>query len=202
MNNIANLFIILSFTSFLGVNIEHREYKKVHRTGITKSQEKTYLIAPNRVGVISKGMTVNDVIKVIPKDQIQKKIGYGEFLNDTYDDYEIYDSLGNHILTITPKTQSDSSSKINRVLIVSSRCQTKEGIGLNSTYSELLKSYPVEDYAPDMEHVVLTVDSLNARFSIKKTELETNWWNKERKEIDINKIPSESRFDSISIWWN
>ena len=202
MNSIANFFIVLLFASFLEVEFKGKEYKKIIELGAILSQEETYLITPSKVGLISKGMTVSNIVEVIPENQIQKKIGYGEFPDDTYDDYEVYDSLGNHILTVTPKTQNDSTSKINRILIVSPRCRTKEGIDLNSTYSELLKSYSVDEYSPDMEHVVLTVNSLNAWFSIKKTELEADWWNEEKKEVDITKIPPESRFESISIWWN
>lgn len=51
-------------------------------------------ISENRVGIFSKGMTIFDVYNTIPKEQIKKKVGYGEFADDTYDDYEIYDSNG------------------------------------------------------------------------------------------------------------
>ena len=69
-------------------------------------------ISENRVGIFSKGMTISDVYNSIPKEQIKKTVGYGEFADDTYDDYEIYDSNGKKILVLTPKQNGNTSSKI------------------------------------------------------------------------------------------
>jgi len=156
-------------------------------------------ISENRVGIFSKGMTISDVYNTIPKDQIKKKVGYGEFADDTFDDYEIYDSNGEKLLILTPKQSGNTNSKINRVLILDNRFQTTEKIGLNSTFGDLAKYYPTDKISPDMEHIVLDVNHINAWFTIKKTELQDGWWN--GKGIDKTKIPNTAKFDGISIWW-
>lgn len=169
---------------------------------IVKNRIDLFLVTENSVGIFKKGMTINEVIQMVPKRQIKKKVGYGEFEDDTYDDYEIYDKENQHILTMTPLTQNDSNSTINRVLIIDNRFRTESGISVESTYSELIKSYKVTDYSPDLEHIVLSVEQIGAWFSIEKTELEKGWWDEKTKRIDKTKIPSDSHFDSFVIWWN
>ncbi len=161
----------------------------------------SFLITENSVGIFNKGMTISKVIQLIPEKQIKKKIGYGEFEEDTYDDYEIYDEYNRHLVTLTPLIQNNLNSTINRILIIDHRFKTESGISVNSTYSELLKLFKVSDYSPDIKHVVLSVGQLGAWFSIRKTELEQGWWNEESKKINKSKIPSDSHFDSFVIWW-
>lgn len=62
----------------------------------------SFLITENSVGVFNKGMTIDELIQMVPKRQIKKKKGYGEFKDDSYDEYQIYDGENNPILTLTP----------------------------------------------------------------------------------------------------
>lgn len=156
-------------------------------------------ISENRIGIFSKGMTISDVYNTIPKKQIKKTVGYSEFADDTYDDYEIYDSSGKKILVLTPRQNGNTNSKINRISILDKRFKTTEGIGLNSTFGELSKYYPTDKISPDMKHIVLDVEHINAWFSIKKTELLDGWWN--GSGIDKTKIPDHAKFDGITLWW-
>lgn len=169
---------------------------------IKKSTDHTYdnfHISENRVGKFSKGMTVSDVYNTIPKEQIKKKVAYGEFKDVTYDNYEIYDSNGKKILILTPKQNGNTNSKINRISILDKRFITAEKIGLNSTFGELAKHYSTDKISADMEHIILDVNHINAWFSIKKTELKDGWWN--GNEIDKSKIPNTAKFDGITVWW-
>ncbi|MGB3780650.1 MAG: hypothetical protein WA960_19955 [Tunicatimonas sp.] len=132
MNHLIHSFIVIPLVLHIAAGTS-KQYGEINELDITKTQEKSYLITSNQVGLFTRQMTIGDIIKLLPKNQVQKKIGFGEFLDDTYDDYEIYDNVGSHLLTVTPKIQNDLMSEINRVLIVSPQYQTKEGIGLNST---------------------------------------------------------------------
>jgi hypothetical protein len=156
-------------------------------------------ISENRVGIFSKGMTINDVYNSIPKEQIKKTVGYGEFADDTYDDYEIYDSNGKKILILTPQQNGNTNSQINRISILDNRFKTTEEIGLNSTFGDIKQYYGFNEISPDMGHIILDVNHLNAWFSIKKSELEQGWWN--GNGIDTSNIPDNAKFDGITIWW-
>jgi len=197
--------------NFDSKEIKISEPKEVEKTDVKAEQKKdsvkkqtgytfdNFHISENRVGIFSKGMTISDVYETIPKEQIKKKVGYGEFADDTYDDYEIYDSNEKKILILTPTQNGNTNSKINRISVLDNRFKTTEKIGLNSAYGELTKFYSTDKISPDMEHIVLDIEHINARLSIKKTELQDGWWN--GKGIDKSKIPNTAKFDGITIWW-
>ncbi|MCF6297319.1 MAG: hypothetical protein L3J08_04945 [Flavobacteriaceae bacterium] len=160
---------------------------------------KNFHISENSVGIFSKGMTISNIYNAIPKEQIKKKVGYGEFADKTYDDYEIYDSNGKKILILTPKQNGNTKSKITRILILDKRFKTTEKIGLNSTFGDLEKYYSIDKISPNMEYIILEINHINAWFSIKKTKLQEGWWNGSR--IDKSKISKKLKFDGITIWW-
>ncbi|SHK01336.1 hypothetical protein [Pseudozobellia thermophila] len=158
-----------------------------------------FRISKNRVGIFSKGMSISDVYNTLPRDQIKKKVGYGEFAGDTYDDYEIYDANGKKILVLTAMEKGNTHSKIGRVLILDKRFETAEKIGLGSTFGDLERYYATDKMSPDIEHIVIDVEPINAWFTIGKTELREGWWN--GRGIDRSKIPGTAKFDGICIWW-
>lgn len=158
------------------------------------------LVTENSVGVFKKGMTVQNVLDIVPKAQIKKVVDKDDYEN-SYDDYQYFDTHKIHLLTLTPPIQNDIQSKINRILILDNRFKTNKNIGLGSTYADLKSSYKITDIAPDLEHIVLTVGELNASFSINKKQLLDNWWDKNKKQIDSSKIPDTATFDTFVIWW-
>ena len=160
-----------------------------------------FMVTDTSVGIFNKGMTVSDVLKLVEDDQIKKVIDFDDYEN-SYDDYQYFDSNQNHLLTLTPSKQDDKNSKINRILIIDDRYKTDKKISLSSTYADLKDSYEITKYEPAMEHIVLIVDELNAWFSIDKNQLLENWWDDSRKQIDKSKIPDKATFDSFVIWWN
>jgi len=156
-------------------------------------------ISEDRVGIFSNGMTISNVYDVLPKTQIKKIVGYGEFADDTYDDYEIYDSTGDKILVLTPLDNGNTNSKINRILILDARFQTSEKIGLKSTFRDLSEFYSMRNISPDLEHIVVEIDHINARFGINKNQLDKDWWT--GNEIDVSKIPGKAIIDNLTVWW-
>ena len=159
-----------------------------------------FLVTENSVGIFKEGMTVKDVLDIIPKVQIKKVVDKDDCEN-SYDDYQYFDTNKTHLLTLTPTIQDDIQSKINRILILDNRFKTNKNIGLGSTYSDLKSNYKITDIAPDLEHIVLTVGELNAWFSINKNQLLDNWWDESKKKIDVSKIPDTATFDTFVIWW-
>lgn len=204
---LATFFILLLVSCHSGRKKENEliqtNVKAEEKKGLVKNETvytfDNFLISRHRVGIFSKGMSVSDLYKTIPDEQIKKTIGYGEFADDIYDDYEVYDSDGKLILVLTPAQNGNVNSQINRISILDHRFTTAEKIGLNSTFSDFDKLYPNENISADMEHIVVGIEEVNAIFSIKKTELQDGWWNGEG--IDTSKIPNSAKFDGFTIWW-
>ena len=160
-----------------------------------------FSVTSSSVGPIKKGMTISDVMNILPKNQIKRVIGYGEFLEDEYDDFEVYDLSGKHILTITPQGRNNHNSKINRVLILDSRFQTEARLGLGSTYLSIKKNYPMLSAQPAMDVIVLSIDEINAWMSIKKTLLPEDWYDQENNKVNLSKIPPDATTSLFVIWW-
>ena len=160
-----------------------------------------FLVTSNQVGMLNKGMTIQDVMKIVPEKQIKKVVGYGEFGDPEYDDYEIYSAKGKHLLTITPFGINDLTKRINRVLIIDKRFKTTSGIGIGSSYIQIKEAYPNLTVSPDMDVIDLDITELNAWMSINKKLLPTDWWDNKNKRVDLKKIPLDAVTSTFIIWW-
>jgi hypothetical protein len=152
------------------------------------------------VGIFSSGMTVADILLLVPKDQIIKKIGYGEH-DETYDDYEIYDTKKNHLLTLSPALQNDPNSRINTIVVFDPRYQTKSGLGMGSTYSDLLKDENISGPKPDLDTIFFKDHSIGASLHINKEALKKDWWDHDKKGIDTSKIRKRAKVSWFVIRW-
>lgn len=169
-----------------------------------KSDTKTdshWLVKPGQVGLITKDMSIREIIELLPEKQIEKVIGKGEFEGDEYDDYKIFDYKGNHLLTITPKKNADLASKIQTVQIIDPRFKNKEGIGLSSTHAELKVAMLVIDYLPNTDAIQVHLKGTGAQFSIAKSSLEEGWWDDTKKKIDPSKIPDAAKISGFVLRW-
>lgn len=172
-------------------------------SSITNGQEinKDFLVTESSVGNFKKGINVKGLLKKINEEQIKKFVSYDNYEN-SYDDYKYFDLTNNHLLTFTPVVRNNENSIINRILIKDKRFTTIKKIGITSNYKDLKENYKTILYVPDMKHIVLKIQEINATFSISKDQLLENWWDQEKKEIDTTKIPDNATFDSFVIWWN
>ena len=91
-----------------------------------------FLVTENSVGIFKKGMTVKDVLDIVPKTQILKVVDKDDYEN-SYDDYQYFDKSKTHLLTLTPTMQDDTQSKINRILILDKRFKANKNRSKQAT---------------------------------------------------------------------
>lgn len=156
-------------------------------------------IRKDEVGPFPKGITVADLYEYFPKEQIKKTVVPGMFEDEFYEDYEFYDNTGNLMLVLTPAQNGNMNSYINRVMIKDSRFFIEGGIGINSTYGDLIEHHTPDDYSPDMDVIVVSLDDLGCNFTISKSELGDDWWGEDG--VDPTKIPNNAKFESLIVWW-
>lgn len=200
------LLLSLCFLSFLFACKSTKEGLKTEGNGRKLSLEAEkgqadFSITDSSVWIFRRGMTIGEAIQLLPGNQVRKVEGYGEFAEDVYEDYKVFDDKGNHLLTLSPKSNGDLQSEIERLLILDERFKTSKGINKTSTYAELSTAYKVDDYMTDIEVITLSIESLGAWFSINKAQLEEGWWNNADGKIDPSKIPMAATFDNFVIWW-
>ncbi|MBE7630360.1 copper resistance protein NlpE [Tenacibaculum piscium] len=158
-------------------------------------------ITSNNIGVFNSQTSINEVLHTVPFAQVHKKVGSGEYIGDIYDDYEIFTQNHKLLYTLTPKDTAKTEQKINRILVNSPFFKTNKGINVKSTYGDIKKAYTVNEIVPTREHIVLTVDEINASFSISKNKLQKGWWNDKSKMVNENKIPLSTQVDGFFLWW-
>lgn len=158
-------------------------------------------ITADGIGAFSRQNTIADVVREVPEAQLEKAQGEGEFADDVYDDYKIYTRDVKPLLIVTPKKADDKTQKINRVLVLSPFFKTAKGIHCQSTFGEIQKAYTISKIEPTENHIVLTINEINASFSISKKHLPKDWWNETTKTVRQDKIPAEARAESLVLWW-
>ncbi len=175
---------------------------KISIAGTYLKFDEAFLITKKQVGMFNPQMSIEDILNRLPADQVKKKVGHGEFKDDLYDDYEIYDTEHKLLVTISPKKQGDTQQKINRITIQSQLYQTVKGINKNTTYGTVEQAYFIDKIVPTRTHIILEIKSINAWLSISKSKLEKGWWDANKKTIDTHKIPKSATIDQFYIWWN
>jgi hypothetical protein len=170
-------------------------------------------ISDARVGIFSKGMTIAEVYNLMPNEQIEKRLEYDEASNIPSVLYDIYYERPEPVMTLFPIEAGNSNSKISFIRILDDRFRTFHFIGLNSTFGDLKKYYPIEDGINEgrwmykgidkIEHNGRTINVYVKRgicFKIDATFLGVDsfgWMN----EVDPSIIPDTTKFFAIDIPW-
>ena len=169
---------------------------------ISCSNSDQFIIEKGKVGLVTKKTTVKDLHKIFENDSIVNSLSEGA-LGDNYfqddDEYLIYEKGGKHLLTIIPKEQLDSTSTIKSIEIHDARFQTKEGINLNSSFSEINASNRLRPEST-LKSVTLFLDALNATMAIDKSELGLS--NFSTQKVSLEQIPDLAKIKSFVVWFN
>ncbi|MHB0756099.1 hypothetical protein [Polaribacter sp. M15] len=166
------------------------------------SNNDKYIIEKGKVGLITPKTTVKELNKIFEKDSIVKNLSEGA-LGDNYfqddDEYLIFEKGGKHLLTIVPKEQLDSTSTIKSIEIHDKRFKTKEGINLNSSFSEINVSNHLRPEST-LKSVTLFLDELNATMVIDKSELGLSSYSSQK--VSLEQIPDLAKIKSFVVWFN
>lgn len=169
---------------------------------ISCNNNNKFKIAKGKVGLITTKTTVKELGKIFEKDSIVANLSEGA-LGDNYfqddDKYMIFEKGGKHLLTIIPKEQLDSTSTIKSIEVFDTRFHTKEGITLNSNFSEINASNRLRPEST-LQSVTLFLDELNATIAIDKEELGLRDFSTQK--VSLEQIPDLAKMKSFVVWFN
>ncbi|MBS9774076.1 MAG: hypothetical protein KGV59_02815 [Tenacibaculum sp.] len=160
-------------------------------------------VSKGKVGKITSKTTVQELNKIFKNDSIVKVLSEGVKGSDYFqddDEYKIYEKGGNHLLTIIPKEQLDSTSTIKSVQIFDERFKTKSGLSLNSTFGEINGNNKISNIETSFSSVTLFIDELNATFTIDKDEMGLKEFTNQK--ISLEQIPDLAKTRSFVVWFN
>jgi len=165
-----------------------------------KAKETNFLVAKNSVGELTSTTQVQDLDAMFALDSLVKHLGEGDFADAGYDEYLVYSKKGKHLLTIVPKEQHDSTATIEYVRIQGTQYKSATGLGLASTFKDVVDTYSVSKVEDAISVAQITIDELNATITIDKKELGIDDFG--RQKIAVEQIPDMARLKTFTIWFD
>ncbi|NNK69445.1 MAG: hypothetical protein HKO96_03130 [Flavobacteriaceae bacterium] len=159
-----------------------------------------YLVSPTNIGYLTDSTKVSDLKLAFPTDSLATYIGGDEFTGQI-NDIDVYNSEGIKILSLTPFEALDSTSTIKTVRVLDDQFRTELGVSRSSRYSDIRSNYKISSVQNTIRHLIVSVDDINAYFTIEKTELPANMRYDMNLKIDPIQIPENARIKDFFIQW-
>ena len=162
-----------------------------------------FSIDKGKVGKLTTKTKMLELDKIFKNDSIVKNLSEGSIGDDYFqddDEYLIFEKGGNHLLTIIPKEQLDSSSTIKSVQIFDNRYTTKTGLSLASTFEEINLNNSISKVETSLSSATLFIDALNVTISLDKEELGLRDFTIQK--VNLEQIPGLAKVKSFIVWFN
>lgn len=162
-----------------------------------QEKDTSFLITDQKIGKLDKSSLVRDLELIYEGDSLVKDSSrYG--VNGTPKKIRIYEKGGQHLLTLTPST--DSIPYVENVSIEDARFKTAGNIGLGSTFKEIQDQYEIKKTVTTLKSVVIFPKNSNLYFTIDKSELPENL-RYTMDHIDMVQIPNEAKIKYLMAGW-
>ena len=112
----------------------------------------------------------------------------------------MYAKNGDHLLTIIPKVQHDSTSTIESIQVFDKRYKTIKGLNISSTFKDIVENYTVNKVESTFTTAVLFVDELDVTIAINKKELGINDFGTQK--VSLAQIPDLAKIKTFTLWFD
>ena len=137
---------------------------------------------------------------IFANDSISKYIGGDEFTGNI-NNIEIFEKGGKRLLTLTPSEALDSTAVISTVKIEDERFKTEKLISKLSTFKDIKDNYKINSINNLINAIVISVNEINAGFTIDKKELPSNLRFDMNIKIDAVQIPDNAKIKYFMLHW-
>ena len=170
-------------------------------TSCTKDKKvNPFLVEKNNIGLLTDSTQVKDLKKIFSNDSVVRYIAGDEFTGSV-NTIEIYDKSGKKLLDLSPKEALDSTSIISSVRIIDERYKTEKNISMLSTFKDINETYKISKIDNLINAVVVSVNEINASFTIDKKELPASMRFDMNMTIDAIQIPGKAQIKFFMIHW-
>lgn len=166
-----------------------------------KKEQNPFEIGKQHVGLLTDSTQVKDIKTAFPKDSISR-FDSGDGFSRRINTIDIFDETGKKLLVLSPRTLADSTSAISSVQIMDARYKTSENISISSTFKDINNAYKISRINNLINSVVVTVNEINAAFTIDKKELPANLRFDRNLTIEPIHIPDNAKIKYFFINWN
>ncbi|BAO74701.1 hypothetical protein [Winogradskyella sp. PG-2] len=164
------------------------------------SKPNPFLIEKNNIGLLTDSTQVKELDTIFSNDSVVRYIAGDEFAG-SINSIEVYEKGGLKLLDLSPKEALDSTSVISSVRIIDSRYKTEKNISTISTFGELQAAYKVSKIDNLINSIVISVNEINASFTIDKKELPASMRFDMDMTIDAIQIPEKAKIKFFMVHW-
>ncbi|MDA9028890.1 hypothetical protein N9H71_03870 [Flavobacteriaceae bacterium] len=161
----------------------------------------SFAITKNSIGLLTDSTKVNALKVVFINDSISKYIGGDEFTGSTNTISIFEKGTGKLLLELDPNYALDSVSTIRTVRIMDERFKNKDGLNRLSTFGDLNSKYTISSIQNTLRSLIISVDEINAYFTLNKTELPEEMRYNMNQKIEAISIPETAKIKDFYIQW-
>ena len=166
-----------------------------------KKPQNPFAIKKQNLGLLTDSTQVKDLDIIFANDSVVKFIGGDEFTGDI-NTIDIYEKGGTKLLELTPYQALDSTAFIENVRIMDNRYKTDKNISLVSTFKDISDNYTISSIDNLINSIVVSVNEINAAFTIDKKELPANARFDMELTIEETQIPDTAKIKYFMINWH
>jgi hypothetical protein len=167
----------------------------------SEKEQNPFLISKQNVGLLTDSTQVKDLELVFAKDSIVKASIKGDEFTGQNNDIDIYSSEGEKLLSLSPRQALDSTSVIESIQIINENYKTEKQISTLSTFKDIKDAYKISSINNLINSVVISVNEINASFTIDKKELPANLRFDMTLNIEPVQIPDTAKIKYFIIHW-
>lgn len=159
-----------------------------------------FLIQKTNIGLLTDSTQVKDLDTIFRNDSVVRYIAGDEFTGSV-NTIEVFEKGGKLLLNLTPREALDSTSVIWSVNIIDERYKTKKNISKISTFKDIKTAYKISRVDNLINSIVVSVNEINASFTIDKKELPTSMRFDMDMVIDPIQIPEKAKVKFFMLHW-
>ena len=160
-----------------------------------------FLITTNSAGLLTDSTMIRELKTVFINDSLSRFIGGDEFTGNT-NTISVYEKeSGALLLELDPNSALDSLSTIRTVRIMDPRFKNQDGINTLSTFGDLNSNYSISSVQNTLRSLIISVDEINAYFTISKKELPEEMRYNMNKKIEAISIPESAKIKGFYLQW-
>ncbi|WP_299128852.1 hypothetical protein [uncultured Winogradskyella sp.] len=159
-----------------------------------------FLIEKHHIGLLTDSTQVKDLKSIFINDSVVRYIAGDEFTGSV-NSIEVFEKGGRKLLDLSPKEALDSTSVISSVRIIDERYKTEKNISALSTFKDVKDAYKISKIDNLINSIVISVNEINASFTIDKKELPGSLRFNMDATIDPIQIPEKATIKFFMLHW-
>ena len=168
--------------------------------GSCSKPQDPFAISKQNIGFLNDSTLVGDLKTVFPNDSIINPIDGDDFAGSS-SDIIVFEKGGKQLLVLSPTQSLDETSKIRTVRVIDERYKTKKGLNSKSTFKDIKDNYNISGIENTLGNVIVSVDEINAYFTIARIELPAELRFDLDAKIEAIQIPETAKIKNFFIQW-